>query len=121
MISLRSAASTAWVSAPGRTPFSGASYLYSGIALGGAAGAHRIRLTRRIVGQGGGVGGGRALRGRLDGGEGRRVNVQRVMAGRQVPRPVVDEGRLDLGADLGRVAAAGVEPAAARRVDRARD
>ena len=34
--------------------------------------------------------------------------------------PVVDERRLDLGANLGRVAAARMEPAAARRVDRAR-
>src|SRR6266436_3719807 len=46
------------------------------------------------------------------------VHVQRVVAGREVTVAVVHQGRLDLGADLGRVAATRVEATTGRRVDR---
>ena len=48
------------------------------------------------------------------------VHVERVVAGGEVAVAVVHERRLDLGADLRRVAAARVEAAAGGRVDRAR-
>ena len=49
------------------------------------------------------------------------VDAERVVAGREVAAAVVDERRLDRRADVRRVAAARVEAAAGRRVDRARD
>src|ERR1700716_2297324 len=99
MISLRSAASTPRVSADGGTPFSHGSYLDPGIGLGrpamGVLGAtlDRMGLSGRVFWQGVRIRLGWGFRGRTDGGEGGRIDVQGVMAGRQVPVPVVDEGR----------------------------
>ena len=61
----------------------------------------------------------RALRRRdADAVQHRLVDVERMVAGRKVAVAVVDERWLDLAADVGRVAAARVESAARRRVDR---
>src|SRR6478672_3897107 len=81
-----------------------------------------MRRPRRVVRQCGVVGGGRALlRGHCDLAQRLLVDVERVMAGGEMAVAVVDERRLYFLADIGRVAAARMEAAAARRVDRARD
>src|SRR5436190_24339409 len=122
MISLRSAASTAQVSAWSCTGFR-KTYLVSGIPVGPIrlAGAARDRVgrTRGVAGQRSRVRR-RGRAGRHFGGlKGPDVDVERVMAGSQVAVPVVGERRLDVGANVGRVAAALMEAATARRVDRA--
>src|SRR5260370_27183493 len=124
MISLRSAASTARVSAPFDTPFSDRTYLYLGITLGrGAAievpqlGLDRMGLATEVGRKPDPRGFGRGFGGYVGCCEGRRVDVQRVVAGRQMPVSVVHERRLELVADLGRIPAARVEPAAGLRGD----
>src|SRR3954467_1711632 len=87
----------------------------------GLAARDGIRTARRIAWLGRIVGGRRGM-GPRDFGPLERlpVDVQGVVAGRQVPAAVVDKRRLDLLADLRHVAAAGMEAAAGGRIDRAR-
>src|SRR5215831_13650046 len=88
---------------------------------GALLGAHAKRAgLPRLVGQCGAV---RVLGRVLDvdrrAGERGPVDVQRMVARSEMALAVLDERRLDLSADLGRVPAAGMEATGRRRLDRA--
>src|SRR4051794_28930937 len=115
-MSLRSAASMPSVSAGFGTAFSSAAYLVLGIDPSKGVSAwvtglarHGMGLPRGVLRQDALFCPGRGIRGRDGPRERRRIDVQGVVARREVPAPVVDERGLDLLADLGRVPAARVE------------